>query len=100
MNLAVYIINVVVCISIIIFCGTKVMIDPRPETTSIYLPIMSAIGGYFIPNPTLRKKEENKMIVPQVQPQPIYNTSSQSSSGGTPISPPLSPTLNIDSPRI
>jgi hypothetical protein len=76
------------------------MIDPRPETTSIYLPIMSAIGGYFIPNPTLRKKEENKMIVPQVQPQPIYNTSSQSSSGGTPISPPLSPTLNIEIPRI
>jgi hypothetical protein len=36
----------------------KVMMDPRPETTSIYLPIMSGIVGYFVPNPALKKKEE------------------------------------------
>jgi hypothetical protein len=65
MNLTVYIINVLVCISIIIFCGTRVIMDQRPETTSIYLPIMSAIVSYFVPNPKLDKKENKNPLIQQ-----------------------------------
>jgi len=92
MNIYVYVINVIVCISVIIFCGMKVMMDPRPETTSIYLPIMSGIVGYFVPNPALKKKEENKNTINT----PLSNVSqlsngSQQSGSNPPPSPPISP---------
>jgi hypothetical protein len=90
MNIYVYVINVIVCISVIIFCGMKVMMDPRPETTSIYLPIMSGIVGYFVPNPALKKKEENKNIINASNVSQLSNGSQQSGSNPPPT-PPLSP---------
>ena len=114
MNLHVYIINVIVCISIIIFCGVKVLTDGRPETTSIYLPIMSGIVGYFVPNPTLRKKDDklnpiNSLLtatnLTTANTNNTNNTNSQLSVGSQqsrnnpPPSPPLSPTLTIDIPN-
>lgn len=86
MNSKVYWANVVICVSVIIFCGVKVMLDPEPTTTSIYLPIMSGIVGWFAPSP--KKKENN---------QPTYNSQVLSSNGSQ--TPPLSPTLNIQVPR-
>ena len=112
MNLHVYIINVIVCISIIIFCGVKVLTDGRPETTSIYLPIMSGIVGYFVPNPSLKKKEDRNNPISQLTTSNLIsgvtntnNTNSQMSVGSQqsrsnpPPSPPLSPTLTIDIPN-
>ena len=117
MNLHVYIINVIVCISIIIFCGVKVLTDGRPETTSIYLPIMSGIVGYFVPNPTLRKKDDggikynpiNSLLtatnLTSANTNNGNNTNSQISVGSQqsgsnpPATPPLSPTLTIDIPN-
>lgn len=91
---AIYWANVLICISVIIFCGVKVMLDPRPETTSIYLPIMSGIVGYFVPSP-LKKKEE-KLITPQTN----NNTNSITSNYSNQQTPPLSPTtINIDIPN-
>jgi len=83
MNSKVYWANVLICISVIIFCGVKVMLDPQPTTTSIYLPIMSGIVGYFVPSPTKKKENENQMI---------SSNASQTSNSYTPQSPPLSPT--------
>lgn len=60
MNERIYTINVLVCISIIIFCGVKVILDPRPETTSIYLPVASGIAGYFVPSPKIDKKDKKE----------------------------------------
>ena len=91
MNLYVYIINVIVCICMIIFCGIKVMLDPRPETTSIYLPIMSGIIGYFTPSPALNKKDKPAYI------EQFAGGSQQSAISVQ--SPPLSPTLNIRIPN-
>jgi hypothetical protein len=88
MNIYVYVINVIVCICMIIFCGVKVLLDPRPETTSIYLPIMSGIIGYFTPSPALTKKDK-----------PAYIEQFAGQSAISIQSPPLSPTLNIQVPR-
>jgi hypothetical protein len=60
------------------------MLDPEPTTTSIYLPIMSGIVGYFVPNPT--KKKENQDIN-----QLVSSNASQTSVNSIPQSPPLSP---------
>jgi hypothetical protein len=84
MNLTVYIINVIVCISIIIFCGTRVIMDQRPETTSIYLPIMSAIVSYFVPNPKLDKKENKN---PLIQQQQVLGSGGSNGSVDMPLSP-------------
>jgi len=59
MNSKIYIVNVIVCVSVVLFCGVKVMLDPEPTTTSIYLPIMSGIVGYFVPQPKKDKPELN-----------------------------------------
>jgi len=59
MNSKIYIVNVVVCISVICFCAVKVLLDPRPETTSIYLPVATGIVGYFVPQPKKDKQELN-----------------------------------------
>lgn len=89
MNSKVYWANVVICISVVIFCGVKVILNPDPSTTSIYLPIMSGIIGYFVPNPT--KKKENNEI------NGFSNQTISNSNGSR--TPPLSPTLNIEIPR-
>jgi hypothetical protein len=106
MNLGVYVINVIVCISIIIFCGVKVLTDPRPETTSIYLPIMSGIVGYFVPNPAFKKKENtgdrNNPIsnsLNQLNTNSQFTNNSQQSGSNPPPSPPLSPSITIDIPN-
>jgi hypothetical protein len=59
MNEKIYIVNVIVCVSVIIFCGVKVLLDPRPETTSIYLPVATGVCGYFVPNPKKDNKPNN-----------------------------------------
>ena len=93
MNLHVYIVNVLVSVGVIIFCAFKIMTDNRPETTSIYLPILSAVLGWYVPNPSLKKKEE-KIITPQM------NNNSTSSNYSNQQTPPLSPaTINIDIPN-
>jgi hypothetical protein len=61
MNSKIYIVNVIVCVSVVIFCGVKVMLDPEPTTTSIYLPIMSGIVGYFVPSPKKENKPDNQI---------------------------------------
>jgi len=104
MNLHVYIINVIVCVSIIIFCGVKVLTDPRPETTSIFLPIMSGIVGYFVPNPALKKKEDRTVFSNSLLTAHNSNTSNTSNTSNnsgsiSPPSPPLSPSLTIDIPH-
>lgn len=69
MNSKIYIVNVVVCISVVIFCGVKVMLDPQPTTTSIYLPIMSGIVGYFVPSPKKDKSEnvnDNESLITRI----------------------------------
>jgi hypothetical protein len=105
MNLYVYIINVIVCICMIIFCGVKVLLDPRPETTSIYLPIMSGIIGYFTPSPSLTKKERPAYIeqfAGGLGRSPLPTSLYDGGSGQSAIniqSPPLSPTLNIRVPN-
>ena len=85
MNTKVYWANVIICISVIIFCAVKVMLDPEPTTTSIYLPIMSGIVGYFVPSPT--KKKEGEFNNTQL----ISSNTSQTSVNSIPQSPPLSP---------
>jgi len=97
MNIYVYIINVIVCICVIIFCGIKVMLDSSPTTTSIYLPIMSGVVGYFVPQPSLNKKDKNN-ITSTIPPLTIEQLTTGSQQSGI-QSPPLSPTLNIQVPR-
>ncbi len=94
MNSKVYWANVLICISVIIFCGVKVMLDPQPTTTSIYLPIMSGIVGYFVPSPLKKKDNENNLLNngnPITNPNNISSNISTNSSNSIPQSPPLSP---------
>ena len=102
MNLYVYMVNVLVSVGVIIFCAFKIMTDGRPEVTSVYLPIMSGILGWYVPNPALKKKEEkNNSLLNNAN----INTNSQISGGSQrsdtnpPATPPLSPTLTIDIPN-
>jgi hypothetical protein len=94
MNAKVYWANVVICISVIIFCGVKVMLDPEPTTTSIYLPIMSGIVGYFVPNPTKKKDNQdiNQLVSSNSSSEGIIrHFGAESSINSIPQSPPLSP---------
>ncbi len=94
MNSKVYWANVLICISVIIFCGVKVMLDPQPTTTSIYLPIMSGIVGYFVPSPLKKKDNENNLLNNGntiTNPNNVSSNISTNSSNSIPQSPPLSP---------
>jgi hypothetical protein len=100
MNLYVYIVNVLVSVGVIIFCAFKIMTDGRPEVTSVYLPIMSGILGWYVPNPSIKKKEDRNLINSNNSSIGQYTNSSQQSGSNPPPSPPLSPTaISVDIPN-
>lgn len=42
---------------VMLFCITQLYIDDRCDRTSIYLPLLTSIIGYFLPSPTMNKKK-------------------------------------------
>ncbi len=44
-------------ISVMTFCAAQLFIDDSCDRTSIYLPLLTSVLAYFLPSPSLSKKD-------------------------------------------